>query len=94
MGLFSSITNEAKRNFVARPDTARADIIYKYPEHNIRMMTQLTCQPDHVESQVVRLLGVQVEEQPSKERVNTHNKNFNAMAQRGRVAKPFTILVS
>ncbi len=48
MGIFSSIANEAKRNFIARPDEAKADIIYKYPEHNIRMMTQLTCQPDEM----------------------------------------------
>ena len=44
MGIFSTITNEAKRNFIARPDEAKNDIIYKFPEHNIRMMTQLTCQ--------------------------------------------------
>ncbi|MBI5544523.1 MAG: SPFH domain-containing protein, partial [Deltaproteobacteria bacterium] len=48
MGLFSSIANEAKRNFIARPDEAKADIIYKYPEHNIRLMTQLTLMPDEM----------------------------------------------
>jgi membrane protease subunit (stomatin/prohibitin family) len=48
MGLFSSFTNETKRNFVARPDEAKQDILYKYPEKNIRTMTQLTCQPDEV----------------------------------------------
>lgn len=42
MGLFS----EAKRNFIARSEEARADIIYRYPEKNIRTLTQLTCQPD------------------------------------------------
>ena len=42
MGFFS----EAKRNFIARNDAARADIIYRYPEKNIRTLTQLTCQPD------------------------------------------------
>ncbi len=42
MGFFS----EAKRNFIARGDEARADIIYRYPEKNIRTLTQLTCQPD------------------------------------------------
>lgn len=42
MGLFS----EAKRNFIARSDEARNDIIYRYPEKNVRTMTQLTCQPD------------------------------------------------
>lgn len=42
MGFFS----ETKRNFIARNDGARNDIIYRYPEKNIRMLTQLTCQPD------------------------------------------------
>lgn len=48
MGIFSSIANEAKRNFIARPNENRGDIIYKHPEHNIRLMTQLTCQPDEM----------------------------------------------
>ena len=48
MGIFSSIANEARRNFIARPDEARGDIIYRYPEKNMRMMTQLTCQPDEM----------------------------------------------
>ena len=48
MGIFSSIANEAKRNFIARSDEARQDIIYRYPEKNIRMLTQLTCQPDEM----------------------------------------------
>jgi membrane protease subunit (stomatin/prohibitin family) len=48
MGIFSGITGEAQRNFIARPDEARQDIIYRYPEKNIRMMTQLTCQPDEM----------------------------------------------
>ena len=48
MGIFSTITDEAKRNFIARPDEAKADIIYRYPEHNIRLMTQLTLQPDEM----------------------------------------------
>ena len=62
MGILGAITGEAKRNFIARPDEARADIIYKYPEKNIRMMTQLTCQPDELaifvkEGRVVGKLG-------------------------------------
>ena len=58
MGFFS----EAKRNFIARSDEARADIIYRYPEKNIRTLTQLTCQPDESavfvkNGQVVGILG-------------------------------------
>ncbi|MDR0966010.1 MAG: SPFH domain-containing protein [Myxococcales bacterium] len=58
MGFFS----EAKRNFIARSEEARADIIYRYPEKNIRLLTQLTCQPDESavfvkNGQVVGVLG-------------------------------------
>ncbi len=48
MGIFDSFTSETKRNFIARPDEAREDIIYRYPEKNIRMLTQLTVQPDEM----------------------------------------------
>ncbi len=62
MGIFSGITGESQRNFIARPDEARQDIIYRYPEKNIRMLTQLTCQPDELaifvkEGRVVGKLG-------------------------------------
>jgi len=46
MGIFDSIKGEAKRNFIARADSAKDDIIYKYPENNVRMMTQLTVDAD------------------------------------------------
>jgi membrane protease subunit (stomatin/prohibitin family) len=48
MGIFDSIKGEAKRNFIARADTAKGEIIYKYPENNIRMLTQLTVDADEV----------------------------------------------
>ncbi|QSQ24068.1 SPFH domain-containing protein [Pyxidicoccus parkwayensis] len=48
MGIFDSIKGEAKRNFIARADSAKGDIIYKYPENNIRMLTQLTVDADEV----------------------------------------------
>ncbi len=48
MGLFDSIKNEAQRNFIARPDAAKNEIIFKYPENNIRMMTQLTVDSDEM----------------------------------------------
>lgn len=48
MGIFDSLKAEAQRNFIARADEAKDDIIYKYPERNIRVMTQLTVQADEV----------------------------------------------
>lgn len=48
MGIFSSLKNEAQRNFIARADEAKNQLVYKYPERNIRMLTQLTVQADEV----------------------------------------------
>ena len=48
MGLFDGLKAEAQRNFIARDDSAKDFIIYKYPEQNIRMMTQLTVAADEV----------------------------------------------
>ncbi|MHB8874916.1 MAG: SPFH domain-containing protein, partial [Myxococcaceae bacterium] len=48
MGIFDTIKSETKRNFIARADEAKDDIIYKYPENNIRMMTQLTVDSDEI----------------------------------------------
>lgn len=55
MGIFDSLKNaagaaakEAQRNFIARADTAKDHIIYKYPERNVRMMTQLTVGADEI----------------------------------------------
>src|SRR4051812_3660712 len=48
MGILSSITGEAKRNFIARSDEAKGQILYKYPERNIRMMTQITVDADEL----------------------------------------------
>ena len=48
MGLFGAIKSEAQRNFIARPPEAKDQIVYRYPEHNIRMMTQLTVGADEV----------------------------------------------
>ncbi len=48
MGLFDSLKQEAQRNFIARADEAKDEIIYKYPERNIRVMTQLTVQADEM----------------------------------------------
>ncbi|MDQ3263892.1 MAG: SPFH domain-containing protein [Myxococcota bacterium] len=62
MGIFDKIAGETQRNFIARADEAKDHIIYKYPEKNIRMMTQLTVGPDEValfvkDGQVVGKLG-------------------------------------
>jgi membrane protease subunit (stomatin/prohibitin family) len=48
MGFLDGIKAEAQRNFIARADEAKDHIIYKYPEHNVRMMTQLTVGRDEV----------------------------------------------
>jgi membrane protease subunit (stomatin/prohibitin family) len=48
MGILDSFKSEAQRNFIARADEAKDDIIYKYPERNIRLMTQLTVQADEM----------------------------------------------
>src|SRR5712664_1251425 len=48
MSIFQTIKDESKRNFIARADEAKDDIIYKYPERNIRMMTQLTVASDEI----------------------------------------------
>jgi membrane protease subunit (stomatin/prohibitin family) len=44
MGLFK----EVRREFIARPPEAKDDILYAWPDQNIRLMTQLTCMPDEV----------------------------------------------
>src|SRR5438105_419385 len=48
MSIFGTIKNESQRNFIARGDAAKDDIVYRYPETNIRMMTQLTVEADEV----------------------------------------------
>jgi membrane protease subunit (stomatin/prohibitin family) len=48
MGIFDSVKTEAKRNFIARADEAKDDIVYRYPERNIRMLTQITVGADEV----------------------------------------------
>jgi membrane protease subunit (stomatin/prohibitin family) len=48
MGIFDSLKSEAQRNFIARADEAKDFIIFKHPERNIRMLTQLTVQSDEM----------------------------------------------
>ncbi len=38
--------NDLNRQFIARPDQAKEDILYKWPDMTIRKFTQVTVQPD------------------------------------------------
>ncbi len=44
MSLFGK--GDLNRQFVARPDEAKGDILYKWPDLTIRKLTQVTVQPD------------------------------------------------
>src|SRR5205807_2707252 len=44
MGIFGEI----RREFIARPDDAKSQILYKWPDTNIRKLTQLTVQQDEL----------------------------------------------
>jgi len=52
MGIFDGLKNvikdEAAKQFIARPDDAKDTIVYKWPETNIRLLSQLTVQADEV----------------------------------------------
>ena len=75
MGFFDSVKAEAQRNFIARADDAKDHIIYKYPENNIRLMTQLTVAADEMamfikDGVVVGKLG------PGRHTLDTNNVPF------------------
>ncbi len=44
MGLFG----EVRREFIARPDQYKGQILYKWPDQNIRKLTQLTVEQDEI----------------------------------------------
>ena len=46
MGLFDGFKGEVQQQFIARPDSSKDLVVYKWPETNIRMMSVLTVQPD------------------------------------------------
>ncbi|MGH7912989.1 MAG: SPFH domain-containing protein [Candidatus Dormibacteraceae bacterium] len=48
MGLFSGLGHEVRREFIARPDSSKDEIMYKWPDHNIRRWSQLTVEQDEV----------------------------------------------
>ncbi len=75
MGIFDSLKQEAQRNFIARADEAKDEIIYKWPERNIRVLTQLTVQADEMamfvkDGVVVGKLG------PGRHNLDTNNIPF------------------
>ncbi len=45
MGLFGQ---ETQRLFIARPDSAKGQLVYKWPDTNIRKLTQLTVEQDEL----------------------------------------------
>jgi membrane protease subunit (stomatin/prohibitin family) len=42
------ILNEARREFIAAPDSAKGQIVYKWPDQNIRKYTRVIVEPDAV----------------------------------------------
>jgi membrane protease subunit (stomatin/prohibitin family) len=40
------ILNEARREFIAAPDSSKGQIVYKWPDHNIRKHTRVIVEPD------------------------------------------------
>ena len=46
MGLFDGFKGEVQQQFIARPDSSKDLVVYKWPETNIRMLSVLTVQPD------------------------------------------------
>src|SRR5207244_5591417 len=45
MGIFG---HEVRREFIARPDQYKSQILYKWPDQNIRKFTQLTVEQDEL----------------------------------------------
>src|SRR5207253_1665435 len=45
MSIFSQ---EVRREFIARPDTAKGQLLFKWPDTNIRKLTQLTVEQDEL----------------------------------------------
>jgi len=42
------ILNEARREFIAAPDSSKRQIVYKWPDHNIRKFARAIVEPDAV----------------------------------------------
>ncbi|MEO6991007.1 MAG: SPFH domain-containing protein, partial [Candidatus Baltobacteraceae bacterium] len=41
-------SNELRREFIARPDQSKGQIVFKWPDTTIRSFTQLTVEPDEM----------------------------------------------
>jgi membrane protease subunit (stomatin/prohibitin family) len=48
MGIFNHLKGEARREFIARPDQSKSQIVYKWPDTNIRRGSQLTVEQDEL----------------------------------------------
>jgi membrane protease subunit (stomatin/prohibitin family) len=46
MGLWDALKGEVRRNFIARADSAKGELVYKYPDSNIRKGTEITVEAD------------------------------------------------
>jgi len=46
MGIFDALKGEVRRNFIARPDLHKNDLVYKHPDSNIRKGTEITVEAD------------------------------------------------
>lgn len=46
MGLLDGFKDELKEQFIARPDSSKDLVVYKWPETNIRVLSVVTVQPD------------------------------------------------
>jgi membrane protease subunit (stomatin/prohibitin family) len=46
MGILDGFKGEVQQQFIARPDSSKDLVLYKWPETNIRMLSVLTVQPD------------------------------------------------
>ncbi len=56
------ILNEARREFIAAPDNSKGQIVYKWPDHNIRKFSRAIVEPDAMavfisQGQVMGTLG-------------------------------------
>jgi membrane protease subunit (stomatin/prohibitin family) len=56
------ILNEARREFIAAPDSSKGQIVFKWPDHNIRKFSRAIVEPDAVavfisQGQVMGILG-------------------------------------
>ncbi len=75
MGIFDTFKGEARRNFISRPEEAKDKVIYRYPEKNVRMLTQLTVDADEV-ALFVKDGVVQGRLGPGRHQLDTNNIPF------------------